>query len=160
MVCKQLPRVGLELAALGLWEKCLDLSLFLGNPGVVEALHSSRYTAPPKSSRLEDFCEEGSKIWRASWESRGVAGSGHAQRRRDLLQPGPGVICTSLRGHQCRGSFSANNCCRRGLNSRPSNYEKSVLTSRLERCLFLINLGVIEALHSGCYSIIISSETR
>ena len=34
----------------------------------------------------------------------------------------------------CRGSWSANNCCRRGLNSRPLEYEKIVLTSRPERC--------------------------
>ena len=73
VVCKQLLRVGLELAALGLREKRLDLllsqigALFLINPRVVEALHSSRDIAPPKSSRLEDF------------ESRGVAGRGYAQ---------------------------------------------------------------------------------
>ena len=49
MVPKQLPQVGIELAALGLLEKSLDLSprevrCFLVNPGVIEALHSDRYS--------------------------------------------------------------------------------------------------------------------
>ena len=60
---KQLPRVGIELAAYGLLEKRLDLSpkscAVSLNPGVIEALHSSRYTTPPKSSRLEDFVKRG-----------------------------------------------------------------------------------------------------
>ena len=44
--------------------------LFLVDPGVIEALHSSSYIATPKSSRLEDFVKRGVGL---EWLAAGTA---------------------------------------------------------------------------------------
>ena len=70
--------------------------LFLVNPVVIEA-------------RLEDLVKRG--LWLEGQAGRAevwLAGDMLiAQLRRELLQLGPGVICTSRRGHQCCKSWFA-----------------------------------------------------
>ena len=116
------------------WPLAQSGALFLVNPGVIEALHSGCYTTPPKSSRLEDLVKRG--LW-----LEGQAGRAEVWLAGDMLNGAE--TCSSLALAWYAHHVGVTNVANHGSLAQSG-------------ALFLVNPVVIEALHSGRYSMYLS----